>query len=117
MSVLKTNSIQPATPGSEDYFLAKAWVNFNGTGTVAIRADGNVSSITDNAVGNYTVNFTIAMPDANFAAVASGSNDNGLNFPTVGVLNYAAGSVTVIFANNLTSGSADQTTASIAIFR
>ena len=45
----------------------RAWVNFNGTGTVAIRSSGNVSSITDNSVGNYTVNFTTAMPDANYA--------------------------------------------------
>ncbi len=50
----------------------RAWVNFNGTGTVAIRASGNVSSITDNNTGDYTVNFTTAMPDANFAAVCSG---------------------------------------------
>lgn len=44
----------------------RAWVNFNGTGTVAIRASGNVSSITDGGVGVYTVNFSIAMPDVNF---------------------------------------------------
>jgi hypothetical protein len=42
-------------------------VNFNGTGTVAIRASGNVSSITDNGTGDYTINFTNAMPDANYA--------------------------------------------------
>jgi hypothetical protein len=48
----------------------RAWVNFNGTGTVAIRASGNVTSITDNGTGDYTVNFTNAMPDANYAAVA-----------------------------------------------
>ena len=53
--------------GSENY-KCRAWVNFNGNGTVAIRASGNVSSITDNGVGNYTVNFTTAMPDANYAA-------------------------------------------------
>jgi hypothetical protein len=47
----------------------RAWVNFNGTGTVAIRASGNVSSITDNNTGDYTVNFTTAMPDANYCAV------------------------------------------------
>ena len=46
----------------------KAWVNFNGTGTVAIRASMNVSSITDNGTGNYTVNFTTALADANYAA-------------------------------------------------
>ena len=48
----------------------RAWVNFNGTGTVAIRASGNVSSITDNGTGDYTINFTTAMPDANYSAVA-----------------------------------------------
>ena len=53
---------------------AKAWVNFNGNGTVAIRAGFNVSSITDNGVGDYTVNFTTAMADANFAAVTSSKN-------------------------------------------
>ena len=46
--------------------LCSAWVNFDGTGTVAIRASYNVSSITDNGVGNYTVNFTTAMADANY---------------------------------------------------
>jgi hypothetical protein len=48
-------------------FQCRAWVNFNGTGTVAIRASGTVSSITDNGVGDYTVNFTTAMPDANYS--------------------------------------------------
>ena len=50
---------------------AAAWVNFNGTGTVAIRASYNVSSITDNGTGDYTVNFTTAMPDANYCVTAS----------------------------------------------
>ena len=45
----------------------RAWVNFNGTGTVAIRASGNVSSITDNAVGLFTVNYSTAMPDVNYS--------------------------------------------------
>lgn len=53
---------------------ALAWVNFNGTGTVAIRSSYNVSSITDNGTGDYTVNFTTALADANYAVVASGSN-------------------------------------------
>ena len=51
----------------------RAWVNFNGTGTVAIRASGNVSSITDNGTGDYTVNFTNAMPNANYSYVGCGS--------------------------------------------
>jgi len=54
----------------------RAWVNFNGTGTVAIRASGNVTSITDNGTGDYTVNFTTAMPDANYAA-SGGCGDDG----------------------------------------
>lgn len=49
----------------------QAWVNFNGTGTVAIRGSYNVSSITDNGTGNYQVNFTNAMTDTNYSAVAS----------------------------------------------
>lgn len=49
----------------------RAWVNFNGTGTVAIRASGNVSSITDGGTGTYTLNFTTAMPDANYAVTGA----------------------------------------------
>ena len=58
-------------------YLCRAWVNFNGTGTPAIRASGNVSSITDNNTGNYTVNFTTALPDANYAVV-SGITESGV---------------------------------------
>ena len=53
----------------------RAWVNFNGTGTVAIRESGNVSSITDYGTGQYGVNFTSAMPDANYSSVGM-SGDN-----------------------------------------
>jgi hypothetical protein len=55
----------------------RAWVNFNGTGTVAIRASGNVSSITDNGTGEYTVNITTAMPDANYAVAGEGGGTSG----------------------------------------
>lgn len=66
------NSAQVATvSGTAPIYFARAWVNFNGTGTVAILASGNVTSITDNGTGEYTVNITTAMPDANF--VVSGS--------------------------------------------
>lgn len=54
--------------GSAPLYMCRAWVNFNGTGTVAIRASGNVTSITDNGTGDYTVNFTTALPDANYCA-------------------------------------------------
>ena len=52
----------------------RAWVNFNGTGTVAIRGSGNVSSITDNGTGSYTVNFTTSMPDVNYSAIGTVSD-------------------------------------------
>lgn len=55
----------------------RAWVNFNGTGTVAIRASGNVSSITDNGTGDYTVNFSTAMPAANYASNVSAGQSGG----------------------------------------
>jgi hypothetical protein len=57
------------TGGINQARIAKAWVNFNGTGTVAIRDNYNVSSITDEATGKYTVNFSTAMADANYSAV------------------------------------------------
>ena len=62
----------------------RAWVNFNGTGTVAIRGSGNVTSITDNGVGDYTVNFTNAMPDANYVVTATPtlSPGNGTTIPS-----------------------------------
>ena len=72
----------------------RAWVNFNGTGTVAIRASGNVTSITDNGTGHYTVNFTVAMPDANYSFVA-GAQANGI----------ANGPMLDLYGNN-TTGSA-----------
>jgi hypothetical protein len=62
-----------AQSGSAPIYAARAWVNFNGTGTVAIRASGNVSSITDNGTGDYTVNFTTAMPDVSYAMVGTSS--------------------------------------------
>ena len=55
----------------------RAWANFNGTGTVTIRASYNVSSITDNGAGNYTVNFTTIMPSADYAVVANHSSFAG----------------------------------------
>lgn len=80
MSTIKTNTLQNVA-GSKSVPVdtvvdgsAKAWANFNGTGTVAIRAAFNVSSITDNGVGDYTANFTSALPDTNFAPQCSRSN-------------------------------------------
>ena len=77
MSTIKTETL--STPSNATVPVdtvvngtAKAWVNFNGTGTVAIRRAFNVSSITDNGNGDYTVNFTTAMPDANYCTTHAG---------------------------------------------
>lgn len=75
MSTLRVTTL--ATQAGVEVYTAKAWVNFNGTGTVAIRASGNVSSITDNGTGDYTVNFTVAMVDANYSFALNGRYGNG----------------------------------------
>ena len=72
------DSAQFATvSGTAPLYAARAWVNFNGTGTVAIRASGNVSSITDNGTGDYTVNFTTALVDANYSVAGAAAGDDG----------------------------------------
>lgn len=60
-------SVNPSTNVDGINYSCRAWVNFNGTGTVAINASGNVTSITDNGTGDYTINFTTAMSDANYS--------------------------------------------------
>jgi len=103
--------------GTAPLYMARAWVNFNGTGVVAIRASGNVSSITDNGVGNYTVNFSTAMPDANYAVTnANVSSGSVIVGPLNGQSSLAAGSVVI---GSITSGVAliDIDSVSVAIFR
>jgi hypothetical protein len=106
----------------------KAWVNFNGTGTPAIRAQINVSSITDLGVGQYRINFTTAMTDANYATVASAigsdfgnpgsspltnvGNANASNSPTPTTTSVAIGCW-----NNSDSSSRDPQFVTVAILR
>ena len=63
--------------GAAPIYACRAWVNFNGEGTVAIRASGNVSSVTRNGTGDYTINFTTAMPDTNYAVIQGAANSGG----------------------------------------
>ena len=98
----------------------RAWVNFNGTGTVAIRASGNVSSITDNNVGNYTINFTNAMPNINYSAIGNmntaGTAVGTANDGQVSPYSYAVGSIAVTTMDGgATLG--DKAWISVAIFR
>jgi len=72
----------PTVSGTAPLYMCRAWVNFNGTGTVAIRASGNVTSITDNGTGDYTVNFTTAMPDINFAVTSATGVTRGVTIST-----------------------------------
>ena len=92
--IITTTELASGQTGSAPSYSARAWVNFNGTGTVAIRASGNVTSITDNGTGQYTVNFTTAMPDANYSSVASCSPSAGPNQRVV-VMNFAGTSNTI----------------------
>ena len=69
-------------------FTAKAWVNFNGEDTLAVRDSHNVSSVTDNATGDYTVNFTSAMADANYCTQFTGSHYNDGLVARTNVLYY-----------------------------
>jgi hypothetical protein len=69
MSTLKVDTLQ--TTGGAGLYPSKVWVNFQGTGTVTIRDDGNVSSITDYGAGEYGVNYTSNFSNANYAAVYS----------------------------------------------
>ena len=82
MSTLKVNEIQDTSGGSSNLTIpgaAKAWVNFNGTGTVAIRDDLNVSSITDDGTGLFTINFTTAMANVNYAVTGATGTTTGNN--------------------------------------
>jgi hypothetical protein len=95
----------------------RAWVNFNGSGTVSIREDGNVSSITDNGTGDYTVNFTTAMPDANYAVIAtSGFSDTNPStvFATAAPVNSSSARVETITTS---AGQSDRPFVCVAIIR
>jgi hypothetical protein len=95
----------------------RAWVNFNGTGVVAIRGSSNVSSITDNGTGLYTVNFTTAMPDANYAENASGSYRGGSGVGTIAQIITQTTADTQLFFIEEAGGGRDPEFVSVAIFR
>ena len=130
LATAESTLTQFSASGSAPVFAARAWVNFNGTGTVAIRASGNVSSITDNGTGDYTVNFTTAMPDANYSWSAGGNN-NVDNFtsnssPTyhTSVAGQTTGSLRIRSLRNARptggtydNGSTDHSLITVAIFR
>jgi hypothetical protein len=108
--------------GTQIGTFCRAWVNFNGTGTVAIRASFNVSSITDNGAGTYTVNFTNAMPDANYAVNVTGGSNNASETRMAGSSNSLSTSSVAVYTSYPTStgGSAtgiDLSVVSASVFR
>jgi len=112
------DSAQFATvSGTAPLYACRAWVNFNGTGTVAIRASGNVSSITDNGTGDYTVNFTTALVDANYTVCGQGSavgTDGRTQFEGTTVRTASAYRV---YSTNSAAAVTDGTYVNIAVFR
>lgn len=90
MSTVKANDLTNVTGGiptvKSQQLIPTAWVNFNGTGTVAIRDSENVSSITDNGTGDYAINFAVAMANSDyaFAGHASSTTGSGTNSSFVG---------------------------------
>lgn len=112
---LTTQAITQTT-GSPAYYGARAWVNFNGTGTVAIREDVNVSSITDNGTGSYTVNFTTAMPDANYSVNVTVSNDGWVGSTRQNLVSPTVNAVAVASYTGAGSGS-DASFVNVVVFR
>ena len=96
--------------------IAKAWVNFNGTGTVAIRNSFNVSSITDDGTGLYTINFTTAMPNANYSPTINGGSGTGAS--AIGLLFTSAPSTTAFSVGMLNAAGSfvDREYVCVAVF-
>jgi len=97
----------------------RAWVNFDGTGTVAIRASGNVSSITDNGTGDYTVNFTTAMVDVNYSLTCGGCRSDGLQGSIFGMVTTSAPTVSAarMISTTDSGGGTDVPQACVSVFR
>ena len=117
LTTTNINSAQFATvTGTAPIYPCRAWVNFNGTGTVAIRGSGNVSSITDNGTGDYTVNFTTAMTDVNYGMAYGVSSGNSFNIGSYDTPSVTAASLRIYITDN-TTAAADAAVVSVNIFR
>lgn len=102
-----------STPAEIASGRAKAWINFDGTTPVAIRASYNVASLTDNGVGDYTITFTTAMADTNYCVTESSGTTAGLGI----FINTAATGSLRVSSKNYTGGSEDNGKQNVAIFR
>jgi hypothetical protein len=105
--------------GTQIGTFCRAWVNFNGTGTVAIRASFNVTSITDNGTGDYTVNFTNALPDADYATQVT-PQATATNTGLMGCLKHSSTPTTSavrVSVNAIDAGFRDSTYVLVSVFR
>lgn len=104
--------------GNAPIYASRAWVNFDGTGIVSIRGSGNVSSITDNAVGNYTVNYAVDMPDLLYSTQVTSGTTGLVNSYSSGLFEYTLSRVRIL--TTFTGGSnvlADPATVNVEITR
>ena len=115
MSTLKTGKVKTTTISNEldtestDVTnvvngTAKAWVNFNGTGAIAIRGSFNVSSLVDNTTGQYTVNFITAMPDANYVIVSISADISVAGIGSIGIISGTGFTTTTAALGTVNSG-------------
>jgi hypothetical protein len=108
--------------GSAPMYACRAWVNFNGVTTTTIRAHGNVSSVVRNAAGDYTINFAVAMPDANYVVVCKAARpdtnyDFDANLPAFTTGTYTASAVQIQVGYNSVTGVLDSPRITLAVFR
>jgi hypothetical protein len=106
----------PTVSGTAPLYMCRAWVNFDGTGTVAIRASGNVSSITDNGTGDYTVNFTTALVDANYAVNINVGGSVGATTESLSAIQSTTASSARVISKGF-SAFIDRALVHVAIFR
>lgn len=105
MSTIRADDVGPSAGGTTRALVrgtAAAWVNFNGTGTVAVRDSENVSSLTDNSTGSYTINFTNTMSSSNYSLTVQVGGSGARNWVNSPFGNRAASYVDMFTYN--TSG-------------
>jgi hypothetical protein len=120
ISYVTAASLDGTQNGSAPIYGARAWVNFNGTGTAAIRASGNVSSITDGGTGDFTVNLTNAISDANYSCLLSfGDNSGATNngFWASRIFSRSTTAVRFLCGRPDTGAQSEPSDANVAIFR
>ena len=117
MSIIRADAWQNAA-GTQEFYKCRAWVNLNGTLAAAsmIRASGNVTSITDNGIGDYTINFTVAMPDVNYSVVFGSTSILQTNGHAWGLLQIVSQTVSAVRVS-MPSIASDPTVVCVSIFR